>query len=217
MSSTTITLLSLAIFMSMDAIYTAFSFFENYQASYIKELHPSYSEAVIYTSALFMDIGLVLANGVVKKIIFYIGVKKTIILNGVIVLFYMWLMVTVRDIWAVYLGYGLSGFTHQMSTFAVLFLLTEKYQDNLVKYTGYVFTGTSIAFLVWGLLSKMIINPDNLPQSRVEVTPNGAEKFYGHEVTSKVPIFFYLYGFTNLVVAILVAWVLKLVEDREEY
>lgn len=215
MSATVITLLSLAIFMSMDAIYTAFSFFENYQASYVKEVHPEYSEAIIYTSALFMDVGLIVANSVVKKIIYTIGVRKTIILNGVIVLFFMSLMVWVREIWAVYLGYGLSGFTHQMSTFAVLFILTEKYKENLVKYTGYVFTGTSVAFLVWGFLSKLIINPNNLPQTRIEKTPNGIEKFYGVEVTSKVPVFFYLYGIVNLVVAVLVAWVLSLVDSRE--
>lgn len=216
MSKTVITLISLTIFVSMDAIYGAFSFFENYQASYLKEVHPEYNEAIIYTAALFMDVGLVLANMVAKKIIFIAGIKKTIALNGLIVFLTMALMVQVREIWAVYLGYGLAGFTHQLTTFAVLFILTSKYKKNLVKFTGYVFTGSSLAFLMWGLASKFVINPNNLKQDRVQMTSSGEEKFFGPEVTRRVPVFFYLYGLTNLVVAVLVSIVLRLVEGTEK-
>lgn len=206
----------LFLFVSMNAVYFAFSFFENYHASYVRQVHPEYSESLIYICSIFLEIGLVGVNFLISPLIKLIGLYHLIQLNGILVMITMAIMVYWKHIIGFYMVYLLSGATHQITIFSVIMIITTKYEDQKVKYTGYVFTGSSLAFFLWGGLSKLIINPHNLKQTEVAMTSEGPQKYFSSQVTDNVPYFCLLYGLANLFVSFFTSWVLPCFDREKE-
>ena len=73
--------------------------------------------------------------------------------------------------------------------FTILFVLANKYQDNLVKYTGFIFSGSSLAFCIWSIISRKMVNPQNYPQNLLVGTGNTAKYIFPNEVTDNFPFF----------------------------
>lgn len=202
-------------FVSMNAVYFAFSFFENYHASYVRQVHPEYSESLIYICSIFLEIGLVTMNFLISPLLKCLGLYRVIQLNGILVALTMLLMVYSRNILSLYAVYFMSGATHQLTTFSVIMIITIKYEAFKIRYTGYVFTGSSIAFLLWGGLSKIIVNPNNLKQTEIGMTSEGPQRYFPVEVTRNLPYFCFLYGLANVVVSFATSMLLPLFNDQE--
>jgi hypothetical protein len=101
----------------------------------------------------------------------------------------------------------MAGFCHQLITITILHVLNHKYFTNVVKYTGYVFTGSAISFCIWGLLISLILNPFNLPKSESYTFENGAiENYFPYEVSRNFPKFCFLYASFAFVISFFVSF-----------
>ena len=212
--TTFLELFLLLVYVSLDGTYYGYTFFYNYNSSYIRQIHP-YSESLLYTATMFLYLGLVFTNFFIPSLLKTIGLYRVIQLNGLVMVLSMLVMVYGRYILAVYLSYFLAGGAHQLTTYSVVYILTTKYPSNKVKYTGYVFTGSSIAFLFWGLLSKRLVNPDNIRQTETAMTSDGPQPYFPLEVTRNYPFFCFVFGLVNLSVMFLISWLLPLLHKHK--
>lgn len=205
---TDIALLVALVFM--DCIYYAYGMTLPYHTSYIKQDHPTYSNALIYSTLLSMEVGLLLVNLVLPYLEKRVGILNVIRMCGVLVMLAMVLFIYYTDIFSVFAGYFLIGTTHQITVFSVVFVLTVKHRQSLVKYVGIVFSATPLSMLFWGVLTKLIINPNNVGQTSWHAIEDGSvERYFPAEVTGNFPLFCWLYGFLNLGLAFVVSLFIK--------
>jgi hypothetical protein len=105
------------------------------------------------------------------------------------------------------------GFCHQFMIMNILFILNTKYQENLVKFTGYVFSGTAVS-LFWGFVFTLIVNPGNEPKSVEFRLPSGDVEFsFSKEVSLRFPLLCWAYGFVNIVVPCTISFCIHISED----
>ena len=182
-----------------------------YHTAYIKNDNPTYSNALIYSTLVFMDLGLFFANQLLQFLEKCMGILNLIRLCGVLVFLSMLIFINFTNIYMVFLGFFLVGITHQTTTFIGVFILTVKYKPMLVKYTGIVFSGSSIAYLFWGVLSKIVSNPNNYNQTEHHMTTDGIEEsFFPQVVAERFPIFCWIYGMSNLIIAMIISFFIKM-------
>ena len=200
----------LILLVFVDTIYYTFGFVLPYHTSYVKRDHPTYSNALVYSTLIYLEAGLIGINLILPALEKRIGILNIIRLYGLLVMLSAFVFNFFTNIYFVSFGYFLSGITHQISVFCVVFILTVKYKDNLVKYIGIVFAAAPVNSLFWGALTKLLINPDNIGQTLSHMTSEGVvEKYFPPEVYNNFPKFFWIYGLTNLAVAFMLSFLIK--------
>lgn len=210
-----IELILLLIYVSLDGIYYSYTFFYNYHCSYVRQVHPQYSETILYVCTLSLYIGVVSTNFIIPHMLRSFGIYRVIQINGLVIALSMTIMVYCKNIFFMYLAYFLSGSGHQIVTYTVIMVISTKFPNNKVRFTGYVFSGSSIAFLIWSLLSNRIVNPLNIPQTETAMTPDGMQPYFPEEVTKNYPKLCFIYGLTNVVFCTLISWLLPLFDNSE--
>ena len=202
-------LIALFCLISMLGIYSAYGFLINYHSAYIKLDYPQYSKQFVYTSTILLETGIVVCNYFLMNLITRFGISKTIQIGGNLAMFTSILMIFSTHIFGVYLIYFLFGCVHQIFTFTTVFYLGLRYDKKLIKYTGYVFTGSSMAYLLWSISMALIMNPDNFGETRQIASGSLVENIFPSQVTDRFPIFCGIFGITNLVTAFLVSWTIS--------
>jgi hypothetical protein len=115
----------------------------------------------------------------------------------------------------VYLSYILMGVGHQLMVMNIIYYLNVRFKENLVRYTGYVFTGTAISFL-WGLVFSKIVNPMNIEKTVEFILPSGdIEHTFPPEVSMRFPYLCFVYGVSNLIVSFLISFFISDIEPIE--
>ena len=166
-----------------NGIYFAYGFIIIYHISFIKHFHP-YTIAQIYASVIGLDIGLVGSGMVFPSIVKAIGISNCFRLFSVICSCVMAIFIYCSNIWLVTIGYLLFGFCHQLISMSIIYCLNMKFKENLVKYTGYVFTGTSASCIFWGGLTSVVVNPYNKEKTKVQILDDGnIERYFDYDVS----------------------------------
>ena len=210
--STTRELLLLFICCCFNGVFFNIGFFYSYNVSYVKVFYPQYPIYLIYTVIIPMDLGIMLMNAVYPRIIPAIGVNNAFRLFGVLVCVKTFFYIMFPHLVGLYFSYLLLGGSYQLMAMNIIYILNKKYKDNLVRYTGYVFTGTAVA-LVWGLVFTRIMNPDNEAKTVEFVLENGdKEHTFSREISMRFPYLCVIYAVCNLVVS----WVISFLVEFEE-
>ena len=196
---------SLFLLISMLGMYTGFGLLIDYHTSFIKESYPNYTRPQIYLSIIFLDFGIVIANSFVHRLIGYAGITKTLQLGGNLAVITCTLMIFFTNIFTVYFAYLMTGVVYQIYTFCTIYFLGSKFKDKMITYSGYVFSGSSVSYLIWGVCGSFLINPTNESQN----VKSGDEMIFPHSVSARFPIFCCIYGFANILTAFGVGWILS--------
>lgn len=206
-------LVALFFLISTLGIYSAYGLYINYHIAYIKADHADYSKQLIYTTVVFLDFGLVAANYFVLKLITKYGLRRALQFGGNLSMFTSIAAIFVTNLYGVYLIYFLFGCVHQVFTFCTMFYLGLKYEKSLVRLSGYVFTGSSLAYLVWAYGASVIMNPDNCKESKLIESGDLAEYVFPDEVMGRFPIFCGVNGLITLLASFVVSWMLQVEGD----
>lgn len=182
-----------------NGIYFAYGFIISYHISYIKHFYP-YTIAQIYATVVALDIGLVISGFCYFRLIKAIGINNGFRLYAVLCSLVMVIFVYFPHIFWTSVGYFFIGFSHQLNNMNINYCLNLKFKANLVKYTGYVFTGTSVSCIMWGILSFFVVNPGNEPKTQTQVLSGGeVEQFFDFGVAGNMKTFFLIYALVNFV------------------
>jgi hypothetical protein len=93
-----------------------------------------------------------------------------------------------------------------------------KYKSKLVEYTGYVFAGSSISCILWGILSLIVVNPYNIPKTESQLLESGEiERFFGFEVSGNMVKFFVIYGIFNFACSMFTSICFKMDNKEEQF
>ena len=98
---------------------------------------------------------------------------------------------------------------------SIIHILTVKYKGEMVRYIGYVFTGSALT-LIWGLVFSQIANPDNLEKSVEFVLPNGDREFaFPSEVGNRFPYLCWTYAASNLLMSFVASFFVRVSKKTE--
>jgi MFS family permease len=126
-------------------------------------------------------------------------------LFGIVVCLQMLVAVVSTHIVGLYVSYFLMGFGHQMMVMSIIHFLSLKYKKEMVKYVGYVFTGSAVA-IVWGFVFSVLVNPNNKEKSVRLVLPNGDEELtFPRDVSRRFPYLCVVYAISNLIISLVVS------------
>lgn len=201
----------LFLFSALDAVYFAIGLILPYHTSFIKHEHPTYTNALIYSALIYIDLGLFFINQWLPLLERRIGVLNFIKLCGFFIFTANLLFIKFTKIIFVFIAYFLFGVSHQIIVFCNVMVLTKKYKSKLVEYTGIVFSGSSLSIAFWGILLKIICNPNNLQLTEKHVNSEGVvEQFFPYQVAEKFPLFAWIYGITGLIYSFVMSWMLDL-------
>ena len=167
MSWNTVELFLFFCLITAECIYYAFPFFYNYHVSYVLKDHPEYSTSLLYISGIFVDLGLSVSNAFVDRMLMRIGIPMTMVINAFLALFVGIVSIASTNVWVVFSVYLFAGMKHQINIFTIIFVLGNKYKENLVKYTGLIFMGSSLGFFFLGFYIEIYCQPkQSRPDSR---------------------------------------------------
>ena len=108
------------------------------------------------------------------------------------------------------------GLAHQLMIMTIMFILNQKYPDKLVKYTGFVFTGTAVSY-AWGYVFTKVNNPTNEEKTVEYFLPNGdTEHTFSKEVSLRFVYLCLVYGLTNVVVSFGISLFIRVSSQLEE-
>lgn len=193
-------ILLLFVCACFNGIFFNFGFFYSYNVSYVKLFHPEYPIYLIYTVIIPMDLGLMCMNLVFPKVVRSIGIKNCFFGYALSILLEMVVFVFAPNLLGLYLAYFLLGFAHQFMVMNILYILNVKFPDRLVKFTGYVFSGTAVS-LMWGFVFTYIVNPANEEKSVEFLLPTGDKDFtFSETVSLRFPSLCAVYGLSNIIV-----------------
>ena len=196
--------------MSGNVIYFSYGFFFSYHVGYVKHFH-EYSIATIFSTVFLMDFGLMFANAIFPRMFRAIGINNCFRMYGVACSLAMAVYSLFTHFVWLCAGSLLVGFSTQLIILSVNYCLSAKYYSRLVRYTGYVFTGTSVANVLCGLATALVINPENRPRTMKSLLPNGqTEAYFDYSVTVHTPRFFALYAAYNALFSFMTAALFEL-------
>jgi MFS family permease len=206
-------LIGLFWLIATQGIYSAYGLFINYHIAYIKQDHPSYSKQLIYTTVILLDLGMVFSNYFIMNLISKFGIRTTLQIGGNISMLASILAIFFTNIFVTYFVYLLFGGVYQIFTFSTLFYLGLKYEKDLVKYSGYIFTGSSMSYLIFGYGSSLIMNYQNFEESKLIVSGDLQEYVFPDQVSNRFPIFLGINGLVTIMAAFVTSWILETEED----
>lgn len=157
--------LTFFLLIMLNGLYSAYGYFINYQMAYMKLAYPEYSKPFMLATIFFLDFGIVGANYVINDVLNRIGIFGMIRLGGMIAMIASGIFMYFQNMVMVCFGFLLGGVAHQIYTFSALFYLGSKCKKDLVKNTGYVFTGYSVSYIVWGMIANQVVNPNNFGET----------------------------------------------------
>ena len=182
-----------------NGFYFCHGFTITYHISYIKHFH-SYTIAKIFSTVIFLDIGLLFSGIIFPQSVKKIGLNNCFRFYSIVCALVMLIFIYFTNIWMVSLGYFLIGYCHQLINMSIIYSLNMKFKDNLVKYTGYVFTGTSASCIFWAYLTYRIINPNNQVKTETQILSGGEiEKYFSYDIAVNLQTFFFIYGLVNVI------------------
>ena len=183
-----------------DGLYFNYGFLFTYHISYVKSFHIDYSISLIYTVIIPVNLGLMFTAYYFQPLVKRLQVKTCLRLYAVSIFVNMILFCVFTNIVWLYISYFLLGALHQLLVMVLIYVLNVKYKHKLVKYTGYVFTGSSVT-LIWGYIFSVIMNPNNVEKKMTYILPNGnLEIFFDWSISKNFTSMCMLYGLTNLIV-----------------
>ena len=187
-----------------NGLYFINGFLFIYHFSFVKAVHPEYPASSFMAASISMDLGIIFGNAAFEKLVNVIRVRGCLLLYGGMVLLCMFVFGSWTHFAWLYFGYFVAGVAHQLLTITIIYFLSAKYKEDLVRFTGFIFTGSSATFCFWGYVISALLNPDNLSETESYTFPNGAvEMYFPVEVTRNFPKFCKLYSAIALVVSAL--------------
>jgi hypothetical protein len=199
-----------------NGFYFSYSFFISYQISYIKHFY-LYPISEIYSTVIALDIGLILSGFIYFRIINIIGINNGFRLYSFLVAIAMGMFIYLPHIIPTTIAYFIMGFSHQLNSMNINYCLNMKYKSKLVQYTGYVFTGTSVSCILWGVLSVILVNPGNVPKTMSQVLESGeVERYFDFSVAGNMSTFFFVYSLVNIVCPVFTSICFKLDKEISE-
>lgn len=151
------------------------------------------------------------------KIVSRFGIRNCFRLFGLLVIFDMLLFINFYGILGLYFSYFFFGMSHQFMIMNLIYSINVKYCDNVVRYTGYVFTGTAVS-LIWGYIFSYIANPNNEKKTREFTLSSGElEHCFSKEIGRHFPNLCLLYGVSNLLVAFAVSFLMSVSDSGQSF
>ena len=205
-------LILLFICTCFNGVFFNTGFLFTYSISYIKVFHPEYPVYLLFSVFLSMDAGLMIMSSIFPKIISWVSINNSFRIFAVLIALTSVVLIYWTSLLGMYVGYFLVGFSHRLMTMNLIYILNYKYKEQAVKFTGFVFTGTSIC-LGWGYIFSKIMNPANEPKTRKFVLPDGGfEHFFSETVSLRFPRMIGIYSACNVLVAVVISFFMSLPE-----
>ena len=197
-----------------NAVFFSFGFFYTYNITYVKVFHPEYPVHLIYTVIIPLNITVMIMNAVYPYLVAFAGIRNCFRLFGILVSLQMIFAVYWPSLAGLYVSHFFFGAAHQLMVMNIIFYINVRFKSNLVRYTGYVFTGTAVSFL-WGPVFSKIVNPNNEPKSVKFVLPSGdVEHTFSKEVSLRFPLLCLTYAVCNVIVSFFISFCISPIESN---
>jgi hypothetical protein len=121
----------------------------------------------------------------------------------------MIIFVQIPNLFGLYFGHFIFGLSHQLMIMTIIYFLNKKFSNDVVRYTGYVFTGSAVC-LLWGYIFSKTVNPFNENKTRKFVLDdNNVEYAFSLNVSKRFPYLCLIYGLSNFVVITIISFIIS--------
>ena len=159
-----------------------------YIASYIKHYNPNITMKSIFATTIGIFIGRIIGGVLLPNLYFLFGIKGTMQIGGLLLFINYLLYFCFTSIFGVFFNNLFAGVNYQIAFLSVSFFLSEKYLNGLL-YINYVYIGSSIGIIFWGIVSIYIINPDNIGMTLKLTEGNLEENYFPWEMVKNFKFF----------------------------
>ena len=204
----------LLLILTSSGILNVSSLLYPYWSSYYHKYNPKINMKFIYTSFLLNFFGRVLGNIILPKILKIFGCKKTLRIGSLLFLincfFFQYAVV-----WVFLLNVVFFGVILQFKVLSISYYMSKKY-ENGIQYLHHIYTGWSLAAVLWSFLIIYIINPENKERTVFVDFGGYKENLFDFEVAKNFRIYLWVAGFTHLFVTNGLCWFLRDVGEFDE-
>ena len=159
-----------------------------YIASYIKHYNPSITMKNVFATTIGIFIGRIIGGFFLPNLYFFFGIRGTMQIGGLLLFINYILYFELTSLTGLFFNNLFAGVNYQISFLSVTFFLSEKYTNGLL-YVNYVYIGSSLGIIFWGIVSIYIINPRNGGMI-LEIKENGIiENYFPFEMIHNFKFF----------------------------